>query len=394
MPDSTFIWHFSSMMRAAFRGWAELGGFTKIFLCIFVVIVGALSNSGAFSGPVAALLDAFKLEKDHAAPADYGYGPGAGVGAPRPNLRLGQTPIIPKSFLQPPANPVKAGAAPNAGAVPNAVGAVPTGGGTGGFFGPAFPWPIIPIHVALLPDGRVLNFGTDQQGNQGAQLVYDVWDPNLGNGTNAHTTLTNTTSTDIFCSAASLLSSGTVLITGGDLTVNGVRNFSNNKVEIFNPSNNRLTASGQMNYPRWYDSTITLPNGNKLVLGGSVTPNVGEPTPEVFSATTGWRTLSGISISDGGEWYYPRGVVGADYAVYLPEHYSGTIFRLTTDGAGTMQDTGSRLDPGADYYPSLMFNNAQGNPFSVLTVRNGKKVQLVDVSQSPPVVTRSQQPRL
>ena len=53
-----------------------------------------------------------------------------------------------------------------------------------------------------------------------------------------------------------------------------------------------------------------------------------------------------------------------------------------------MQDTGSRLDPGADYYPSLMFNNAQGNPFSVLTERNGTEVQLIDVSRSPPVVTR------
>jgi hypothetical protein len=111
------------ILRVAFHGWTRLGGFTKIFLCIFVVIIGALSNSGAFSGPVLALVDAFKLEKDHAAPVDYGYGPGAGVGAPRPNLRLGQTPIIPKSLLQP---PVKAGAAPKAGAVPNAAGAVPT----------------------------------------------------------------------------------------------------------------------------------------------------------------------------------------------------------------------------------------------------------------------------
>jgi hypothetical protein len=69
-----------------------------------------------------------------------------------------------------------------------------------------------------LPDGRVLNFGTEQ-GNQGATLFYDIWDPSLGNGTNAHMTLPNTTSTDIFCSAASLLGSGTLLINGGYLTV-------------------------------------------------------------------------------------------------------------------------------------------------------------------------------
>jgi hypothetical protein len=91
--------------------------------------------------------------------------------------------------------------------------------------------------MALLPDGRVFNYGTDETGAQGAQLIYDIWNPRLGNGSNAHTILPNTTSTDIFCSAASLIGaglpgigaglSGKLLITGGDLTVGGVRNYSN-----------------------------------------------------------------------------------------------------------------------------------------------------------------------
>jgi hypothetical protein len=114
-----FIWssamrRIRSLLGATFHAGAAISGFVKIFLCILVVIVGALINSGAFSGPVLALLTAFKLEKDHAAPVDYGYGPGAPIGTPRPNFRLGQTPIIPKSLLQTPANPVKAGAVPKA----------------------------------------------------------------------------------------------------------------------------------------------------------------------------------------------------------------------------------------------------------------------------------------
>jgi hypothetical protein len=36
---------------------------------------------------------------------------------------------------------------------------------------------------------------------------------------------------------------------------------------------------------------------------------------------------------------------------------SGKIFRLTTGGAGTMQDTGSLMAPGAFYYPSVMFDD-------------------------------------
>jgi hypothetical protein len=247
-----------------------------------------------------------------------------------------------------------------------------------------------------LPDGRVLSYGTDQQGRQGAQLIYDVWDPKLGYGPNSHTALPNTTSTDIFCSAASLLGSGflqdsngsgNLLVIGGDLTVNGVRNYSNNNVNMFIPSYNTLIALGPMNYPRWYPSIITLRNGDKLVLGGRPSPsdvgNQGEPTPEVRSATSGWRTLPGISLlSNTLEWYYPRGFVGFDGSVILLEH-SGAIFRLTTDGAGTMQDTGSRTaQGGVAYYPSVMFS-----PFKVLTVRAGQRAQVVDLSRSPPVVT-------
>src|SRR5215470_8563686 len=38
-------------------------------------------------------------------------------------------------------------------------------------------WPIMPIHAVLLPDGRVLTYGTDATGRQTAFFNYDVWDP-------------------------------------------------------------------------------------------------------------------------------------------------------------------------------------------------------------------------
>ena len=373
------MWRMSSFFGAGAHG--AFGGFAMIFLCVLVIIVGAAAK---FSR-----LDIFTLEKDRRAPVDRGYGPGAPIGPPRPNLRQGQTPKIPKSLLPAPPAP---GAAPKSRetprspksrlAAPSVAEAVPIGGGGGGFFGPPFPWPIIPIHVALLPNGRVLNYGTDQQGNQTGQIGYDVWDPTLGIDTNSHTVLPNTTTADIFCSAASIFDgSGKVLITGGDLTVGGVRNYSNNKVEVFNPMNNTLTASGQMNYARWYPSIITLCNGDKLLLGGTVSHNAPALTPEVFSATTGWRTLPGISEGTGTEWYYPRGFFGPGGKVILLR-YNGTIARLNTAGDGTIQDTGSQMAAGEFYFPSVMFA-----PFKVLTVRAQQKAHVVDFSASPPAVT-------
>ena len=150
-------------------------------------------------------------------------------------------------------------------------GTIPVGGPTAnvtGVFGPVVSWPIIPIHVVLLPGGRVMNYGTDSSGNQGAQFIYDVWTPSLGTGTNAHLVLPNTTSTDIFCSGASVMYDGNVLTTGGDLTVNGQRNFANNNTEIFSPSTNTIASNTPMQYPRWYPSLVALPDDRLAVFGG------------------------------------------------------------------------------------------------------------------------------
>lgn len=98
-------------------------------------------------------------------------------------------------------------------AAPSAV--VPSGAGAnmGGLFGPPEPWPLIAIHAVLLRDGRVMSYGSDGLGQQGAEFVYDVWDRNAA--IPAHLLLPNTTATDFFCGAQSaLLGSGNVLLAG------------------------------------------------------------------------------------------------------------------------------------------------------------------------------------
>src|SRR5688572_31554493 len=49
---------------------------------------------------------------------------------------------------------------------------------TGGWLSPpANNWPLIAIHAALTPDGRVLSYGTTGTGTQTGYFIYDVWDP-------------------------------------------------------------------------------------------------------------------------------------------------------------------------------------------------------------------------
>ena len=45
---------------------------------------------------------------------------------------------------------------------------------------PVHDWPLISIHIALTPDGRVLTYGTDGTGKQTGYFIYDVWDPSAG----------------------------------------------------------------------------------------------------------------------------------------------------------------------------------------------------------------------
>src|SRR5262245_39764179 len=193
----------------AFRN-GKLGGFTKLFLllCVFVLL-----------GAAVPVVNWSLIEKDRKAPSDYGYGPGKPMGASKPKFVLGQVPPRPKT------------SAPNRAAAPAAT---PVGGGVSGFFGPAFPWPIIPIHIALLPDGRVLSYGTDTNGDQGAlqnpylapngsPTLYDIWNPTIGTGSNAHMTLMSTVTTDVFCSAVTVLASGNALVSAVISMINLIR---------------------------------------------------------------------------------------------------------------------------------------------------------------------------
>src|SRR5678815_431241 len=136
---------------------------------------------------------------------------------------------------------------------------------------PANNWPLIAVHAALTPDGRVLTYGTwsviNGQNNPAQQtgyFKYDIWDPAAGlNG--GHLTLDSARESDIFCSSQLVLpQSGSIFIAGGDnwnTTNNATTNTGNNNSNIFRPGDNTLyreTITGQptqfknMNRARWY----------------------------------------------------------------------------------------------------------------------------------------------
>ena len=112
-----------------------------------------------------------------------------------------------------------------------------------GSFGEQVAWPIMPIHAVLLPDGRVMSYGTEPNGTQTAFYRYDVWDPRFGTGENAHRLLPNGTATDIFCSSQIVLLNGDVELYGGD-NLPAETNTQNRDVNQFRPASETLVRTG------------------------------------------------------------------------------------------------------------------------------------------------------
>src|SRR5918999_2523079 len=193
------------------------------------------------------------------------------------------------------------------------VGPIPPDAHLKGMWSPVTPWPVIGIHAVLLPEGRVLTYGTDTNGRQTGYFTYDVWDPAAGLGA-GHLTLPNGTGTDIFCGSQLVLphSGAGVLLAGGDnWTGTSTTNTGNNDSNIFDSASSRLSRGADMNRARWYSSATTLANGETYIQGGSG----GGDRPEIRSASGAFRLLDSADTT-GLDTQYPRNFVAPDGHVF------------------------------------------------------------------------------
>jgi len=242
-------------------------------------------------------------------------------------------------------------------------------------------WPLVPLHAALTPDGRVLSYGTDGAGTATGYFIYDVWDPSAGLS-NGHITLDNMTQTDLFCSSQIVLpDSGLVFIAGGDtLASSEGQNIPNDNTNLYNYSDDTLTRGPNMNRARWYASTTVLPNGDVYIQGGLG----GADRPEVRTADGGFRLLTNVDTSAVNYWY-PRNFVAPD----------GRIFGYATGGRMYyVNPAGTGLYSGAGNFSSTF----AGTTSSAAMFRPGQILQfggnsngaiVIDIRSGKPVVTQT-----
>lgn len=267
-----------------------------------------------------------------------------------------------------------------------------------GWWGEAVPWPLVAIHASALSDGRVMTYGTDASGTQGARMIYDIWTPSLGTGLDAHLTLDNTTGTDTFCSAQTLMSNGQLFLTGGDnraaSVAGGYFGFNRGVVQttLFSPATNTMAPASQMTFSRWYPTTTTLPSGRLLITGGVDSNGFYVPEPELYTPGQGWKRLTGAASQAALSHNYPRVFVsprvGASDEVFVVAPDTNQIYRLNVDangGLGTIVNTGVTLPATHSWQrASAMF--APGRVLMQLDSGNTVELQLPTSVNGVPLV--------
>ncbi|HEX7026899.1 MAG TPA: galactose oxidase, partial [Gammaproteobacteria bacterium] len=218
---------------------------------------------------------------------------------------------------------------------------IPADAATKGMWSGVKSWPMNGLHAVLLPDGRVLTFGTSPNGASQDGRYYDLWDPALGFGSGAHDTIFSSSREDSFCAAAVYLPDGTMMISGGN---------GSDTSTIYEPVNHSsFTSAVSMAEARWYPTLLTLPDGRPIIMGGMVPYTESMANQPEQAIANGWPSMT-PEIFENGQW---RSLFGANSRLAFGPDYLRTSYPrawVAPDGRvfGISADQMWYLDPNAN----------------------------------------------
>jgi len=168
-----------------------------------------------------------------------------------------------------------------------------------GDWGAPVEWDIVPLHMTLLPTGKVLAWGKYEMGTTSAS------EPRLWNPASGPPNLTAVAIAEpdmLFCSGHTLMADGKLMVSGGHYGDDRGLRVTN----IFDPVS-ETWASGlpKMALGRWYPTVTMLPDGRMVTVAGRDSAKRVVTVPEIWEGGA-WVRLPGASFTFP---YYPRDFV-------------------------------------------------------------------------------------
>ncbi|MEO6057345.1 MAG: galactose oxidase-like domain-containing protein [Gemmatimonadales bacterium] len=207
----------------------------------------------------------------------------------------------------------------------------------GGRWTTPFDWPIVGIHMMLLPDGRVLSIGRN-----GTPYV---WDPASGSFTSVPSPAR------LFCAGHALLPDGRVLVAGGHISDgHGLPNIT-----YFSAATNSWASGEPMARGRWYPTSTVMGTGEVVITAGTDEDSMVVTIPEVWSNGS-IRQLTGASQSLP---WYPRAFLAPDGSLFVAGPAVQSRF-LSVAGAGSWR-TGPRqlFGKSRNYGSAVMYDDGK-----------------------------------
>jgi hypothetical protein len=189
---------------------------------------------------------------------------------------------------------------------------------TSGEWGPIVPWDIVPLHMGLMPSGKIFTWGKTESPADTIGLPR-LWDPATGPPTGA---LKITVPNMLFCAGLTLTPDGQMMLAGGHhMDAAGI------KVTYFFDQNGSFIKGPDMHHGRWYPTLTVLPDGRILSMAGRDESGTVVRTPEIWEGGQ-WVELPGAGSLEIP--YYPRNFVdpknGSPLVFYASERVQSRWF--------------------------------------------------------------------
>lgn len=246
------------------------------------------------------------------------------------------------------------------------------------------PWtPHIPVTCAQLPDGRLLTFASSQPTTfpMGTSTYAATWDYRTG-----EFKVVNNPYHDMFCGGVALLPDGRLLVNGGN---NTIRDSS-----VYDWRTDTWSKAADMQDPRWYNTSVALPDGSVFTALGSG----GSSSSERWTESKGWTRYTGIdwtqatSENDMESIWHPFLHVAPNGKI---AHTGPTRTMHWVDPSGNGQIINTSASVPGYYYPKdgamVMFTEGKLLQGAGRTVGGGATNQawVVDINGSTPTVTQT-----